>query len=344
MGALCACGGNFLASHGVCSFTQRHSILGPTAGGFLSYPADKFPSLVPAGSLLDVHPFLLPCLVSASVNVMGLVVGWILLKETLPNPSRPWWWRRIARACLRTCSQRGRPSSSARAPRAPSQGTSVRHVELVAVDSDDSGDEANGAGRGARSDKPSARVQRRGPTTTGYTVVGRQRLDSSDEEGEGNALNGGVRADKPAHSLPRDTAELPPELLTPAVAPKSTYTVFCEVVRTPSVLLILGMNSTLAFIVVCLQELFPLWASSSISDGGLAFRPDDIGVLPSVACSLVCTSASLLCFNMLQAPSLDSLVWFSSRTRFSCCRWLNGAWVPERWCSGLPCCTCQSAC
>eukprot|EP01028_Stygiella_incarcerata_P000044 TRINITY_DN10096_c0_g1_i1.p1 TRINITY_DN10096_c0_g1~~TRINITY_DN10096_c0_g1_i1.p1 ORF type:complete len:668 (+),score=188.60 TRINITY_DN10096_c0_g1_i1:334-2337(+) len=50
-------------------------VIGPLAGGMLVYPAKKYPSLFPEGSFFDKHPYLLPCLVSCVVTVIGFSMG-----------------------------------------------------------------------------------------------------------------------------------------------------------------------------------------------------------------------------------------------------------------------------
>lgn len=37
----------------------------------------------------------------------------------------------------------------------------------------------------------------------------------------------------------------------------------------------------MALVVTCLQEIFPLWASSSVNDGGLDFDTSRIGLSPT---------------------------------------------------------------
>jgi len=58
-------------------------IIGPTIGGFLSQPTVKAPHIFPPGSLLDQFPYLLPCLFSCLITLIGLVVGFFYLKETV---------------------------------------------------------------------------------------------------------------------------------------------------------------------------------------------------------------------------------------------------------------------
>ncbi|KAL6072749.1 MFS domain-containing protein [Balamuthia mandrillaris] len=61
------------------------TIVGPAIGGLLSRPAQKYPLLFPEDSFLDHHPYVLPCFVSACVTLVGLVIGFFFLTETLPS-------------------------------------------------------------------------------------------------------------------------------------------------------------------------------------------------------------------------------------------------------------------
>ena len=60
-------------------------ILGPILGGFLSYPATKFPQVFGNCLFLKTYPYFLPCAVSACISLVGLIVGYIYLDETCPK-------------------------------------------------------------------------------------------------------------------------------------------------------------------------------------------------------------------------------------------------------------------
>ncbi|KAL8251508.1 hypothetical protein R6Q59_035201 [Mikania micrantha] len=57
-------------------------IVGPSLGGFLAQPADKFPSLVSSDSLLGRFPYALPCL-CISIFALFVTISAIWLPETL---------------------------------------------------------------------------------------------------------------------------------------------------------------------------------------------------------------------------------------------------------------------
>jgi len=60
------------------------SIFGPSIGGLLAQPVNNFPGVFKPGSVWDYYPYLLPCIVTAIIPFIGLVIGTIYLEE----PSR----------------------------------------------------------------------------------------------------------------------------------------------------------------------------------------------------------------------------------------------------------------
>ncbi|KAJ1890277.1 hypothetical protein LPJ81_005965, partial [Coemansia sp. IMI 209127] len=59
------------------------SMLGGAIGGLLVDPVKNYPSLFGNSVLFREYPYLLPCLVGASISLFGLVVGYFQLEETL---------------------------------------------------------------------------------------------------------------------------------------------------------------------------------------------------------------------------------------------------------------------
>jgi len=237
------------------------SILGPTAGGYLSAPEKSLPWLFSEGSFFSVHAYLLPCVVSASVNVFGFLMGLCYLHETHPNPRHLFeCWRRV-----------------------PSTGgaSTVRHVQLTETHSDT---ESVGSS-GAVEHGPVPAGDRDSPATTAAEVKAAKETDSS-----GNCVppvlrpqetqipqqsSGGVKHVR--HRVPAgkrfwqsrsepDYAEVS-EVVTPHTLVKASLTdprfvtprsksstaVLWELLHTPAVLPILVANSNLAFTVICLQ-------------------------------------------------------------------------------------------
>ena len=61
------------------------TIVGPILGGFLSNPYEKYPSIFGSIEFLKQNPYFLPCLLSASVSLIGFVLAYIYLNETNPK-------------------------------------------------------------------------------------------------------------------------------------------------------------------------------------------------------------------------------------------------------------------
>ncbi|KAI9355683.1 major facilitator superfamily domain-containing protein [Zopfochytrium polystomum] len=60
-------------------------ICGPILGGFLANPATTYPGLFGGCPFLRANPYFLPCLLSASISMIGFTVGFFYLEETLPR-------------------------------------------------------------------------------------------------------------------------------------------------------------------------------------------------------------------------------------------------------------------
>jgi hypothetical protein len=56
-------------------------LVGPTIGGLLAKPADSFAAF--KGTHFEDFPYALPCMVSATFSIIGLVTGFSFLPETL---------------------------------------------------------------------------------------------------------------------------------------------------------------------------------------------------------------------------------------------------------------------
>lgn len=63
-------------------------VIGPSVGGWLSYPADKMPEYFSKEGLFGLYPFLLPCISCSLLAVVGLALNIVFLVETGgPNPN-----------------------------------------------------------------------------------------------------------------------------------------------------------------------------------------------------------------------------------------------------------------
>ncbi|KAH7337118.1 major facilitator superfamily domain-containing protein [Rhizoctonia solani] len=64
------------------------SLLAPALGGFLSHPAERYPSVFGC-ELFRHYPYLLPCLAGSAFSIIGLIAGILFLEETLPKDKTP---------------------------------------------------------------------------------------------------------------------------------------------------------------------------------------------------------------------------------------------------------------
>ncbi|CAE6416381.1 unnamed protein product [Rhizoctonia solani] len=63
------------------------SLLAPALGGFLSHPAERYPSVF-GFELFRRYPYFLPCLAGAAFSTIGLIAGVLFLEESLPKDTR----------------------------------------------------------------------------------------------------------------------------------------------------------------------------------------------------------------------------------------------------------------
>ncbi|KAG6333599.1 hypothetical protein ID866_5484 [Astraeus odoratus] len=63
------------------------SVLGPLIGGTFSHGASKYPDLF-GYAIFEGYPYFLPCLVSAVISVIGVLLGYLFLHETLPSKQK----------------------------------------------------------------------------------------------------------------------------------------------------------------------------------------------------------------------------------------------------------------
>lgn len=63
------------------------SVVGPLIGGTFSHAASKYPNLL-GYAVFEKYPYFFPCLVSAIIAFVGVLLGFVFLEETLPSKRR----------------------------------------------------------------------------------------------------------------------------------------------------------------------------------------------------------------------------------------------------------------
>ncbi|KAJ9059632.1 hypothetical protein DSO57_1039539 [Entomophthora muscae] len=199
-------------------------IIGPALGGFLVYPADRFPAIFGNSEFFRTYPFSLPCIVSSALCAFSFILGLFYLEETAPRISR------IPNSTLNTTT-----------PLLTSDANPSSSVQVYGAESND---------------------QTNVPEQANLTSI----LDTS------------------------------PKRFTDGVS-KGTW-------------LVIQSYMGLSLIVTISDELFPFWAATPISNGGLDYHADDIGALSSMM-GVVLVAMQLGLYNKLQRKfsSLTLLRW-----------------------------------
>jgi predicted MFS family arabinose efflux permease len=121
------------------------SILGPTFGGATVHPAERYPSLFGKSRFLQAFPFSPPNLLNAVLFLIGIVVGFLFLQESLETRRHKRdYGRMLGSALTRSCSRRKRSK--------PNWGLEADETEAFLSRNDGSGSELSSpVGKGQRS-------------------------------------------------------------------------------------------------------------------------------------------------------------------------------------------------
>ncbi|KAK5089642.1 hypothetical protein LTR70_006548 [Exophiala xenobiotica] len=87
------------------------SIFGPSLGGSLVHPVERFPAIFGNVTLLERYPFALPNLLISFLFLIGITSGILFLRETLAEKKdRKDYGLIVGSAVIRPCTRRGRPA------------------------------------------------------------------------------------------------------------------------------------------------------------------------------------------------------------------------------------------
>ncbi|KAF8840974.1 MFS general substrate transporter [Paxillus ammoniavirescens] len=87
------------------------TIIGPLIGGSFSHPASKYPELFGLEFWRD-YPYFLPCLISATIAIIGVLLGYAFFEETLPSKRKQSNEKCLSPATDNTQSMHPPPSSA----------------------------------------------------------------------------------------------------------------------------------------------------------------------------------------------------------------------------------------
>lgn len=97
------------------------SIIGPSIGGKFSNPTEGFPDWFGDSTFLAKYPYWLPCFMCSMFNLLGFLVGFLFLKETLPSKIRRNEAKKAANLQANEASQERRPLLPTRSATAESE-------------------------------------------------------------------------------------------------------------------------------------------------------------------------------------------------------------------------------
>lgn len=303
--------------------SQIGNIMGPMAGGMLCDPVRQYPQYFSETSVFATHPYLLPCLVCISMNLIAALVTTIFMRETR--------WEAGHDAAGEEADDTGKAMQSIElAPIETSRSPSLdkkshgEYTSLLSADSEESvaGTDAEDAAlddfsapfesgdtffddedeeEGSSSDTRSLTTPSRSSSSsaltdrdsTVYRKLEQGELGGVDDSSHGSSLapeaSGGGDVD--------DDNGVPTLRQREVILSTLTYGVLC-----------MGY--------VILDETLPLFLKQDVASGGFAFRSNQIGFL------LSSTGAVMLIFTVTALPAV------SRQEKLRLFRWANMVATP----------------
>jgi MFS family permease len=211
-------------------------LLGPALGGLLSEPARKYGWTSP---LFVRFPFVLPCIIAASVTFLTLLVAAGVLKETLG----------------RTEAAAAAAAAAATAAPAASESAAVAVAAATTVSADE--DESETAGM------------------LSVKAADRRVIVAAPAGAAAPALTASPPPPPPPPPLPPPS---PPPLHAP-LREESAFAALLRLARDPPVALCVGLYMGLGMTGLVSAELYPLYVINDREHGGFSLDSSDIGLL-----------------------------------------------------------------
>jgi MFS family permease len=250
-------------------------IVGPAVGGILSRPAVQYPTLFSQHSIWAQYPYLLPCIVCASLAVMSFLMIYLFLEETMNKPSASPACSDSSLSCMQRlfrCFRSNRSSSEDLAydqlSSSSTHGSEAMTTSTSIADTDNDmsimDDEESNIGMNSAIEMRSYDVKQ---------IHEQLEADTDDETDDIEEIV--------FHQSPDvEAAE--------ATAAKQKPSDFKSVIRDPSIQFLFKVYMSFCFIITFVDESMPLWAVTTLEEGGLAFTSAETGaMLASVGLGLV---------------------------------------------------------
>ncbi|KAL2912472.1 hypothetical protein HK105_208044 [Polyrhizophydium stewartii] len=246
------------------------TIVGPILGGFLVDPVGQFPGIFGGCELLRKFPYLFPCLVSSAISLLGALIGYWYLAETLKRPQ---------------LEKRMSWLDASSAPRRLSEldlllpeTLDIEFPETVPEEDGGAGETpgASGCNGGRGSQARSSEATLAGP--------------NGGVAGSGTAPVSALQTHARMH-----TGDTPNSALSPAASPaRAAATSQQSVSRrarpqpriadvlTPNVVLCIASYAVWSFLQVLYEEIYALFVATPVSAGGLGFTSFEMGIVLSL--------------------------------------------------------------
>eukprot|EP01113_Clastostelium_recurvatum_P032735 TRINITY_DN4241_c0_g1_i7.p1 TRINITY_DN4241_c0_g1~~TRINITY_DN4241_c0_g1_i7.p1 ORF type:complete len:637 (-),score=160.86 TRINITY_DN4241_c0_g1_i7:97-2007(-) len=269
-------------------------VLGPLVGGYLSFPATKYPSLFrdTSGTLyvfFSSHPYVLPNIIGGSLTFLGLIIGFFVLKETHKNileKSNPNSLKKTHSSSSSARFKRLSTSSSSSSSANNDEPTNLQHYAGAHVSVHDNPDlvEIDLLASPANDNFITRLWQKIRPSSSAHKfqhVDGDDGDDNDDTDTlvkEENDLNKKQEEEDTSVGISLDDGANESELdrMIAAEASRSIW-------KDKEVLGMCGLYAFLGFTFIIWEEVFPLWLFVATEDGGLGFTSSDIGFAQACA-------------------------------------------------------------
>jgi diphthamide biosynthesis protein 2 len=271
------------------------SCVAPAIGGFLQRPAERWPGTF-AGTLFETYPYLLPMLCASCLTTLGGIAGYLFVPETASQ------WRRMRRRRFMSPMQRADSSSAVGYEMV---GTTKKSRAYGDGDEEEllPGDETELTAVTVKTVDDRSKVDDRPKASPKMDVDGEE--DGDDDDAELGLLS--PAAASSSTNTARREPDLPESISPPRVSRGragvgedgwNRHTVTATVAY-----------AFLAAIAIGYDEIFPVFAKTSRSLGGLGMSAENIGAV------LVFGGFTLVSFQLLVFPALLRLFGVTSGLR-----------------------------
>lgn len=245
------------------------AIIGPVLGGALARPAVQYPSVFSSTGIWAHYPFLLPCLASAAVTGMSLLMSYLYLQETLKIvPYDEYEDNEVEMATV--SSANALPAS-----------------EHVADPTDSLGLETSSTSENTTSNtssNTSSNILNNSNTTVGYNHAGSIDSDLDCLDAAAVVLNPEIPRPVGSDStIIHKKRSKRSELYIFWRQLRSRLYLFGKALQQRDVIISIILYSGVSFVILGYEEVFAFWAILPIAEGGVNFTTLQLGTAHAIS-------------------------------------------------------------